>query len=97
MPNNCSITILIFAVVTILVFVLVRNPSSGYVLLHPSNLEGDEDNKVCRCMPWHHKAIQGDMWGKDVICPSDTLLAGQRYWCTSDSDACVNIACNYIV
>ncbi len=62
----------------------------------PQNFPDTSSHRVCRCLPYHHKAVQGDEWGKYIRCPSNTVFAGQEYWCTSDSPDCVGAACNYL-
>lgn len=82
--------ILAIAAITLLV-ILVRQRS----YFTPGDV--DDETRVCRCVPWHDKMARGETWGKPIVCPGATLLAGVKYWCTSDSERCMELACNNFV
>lgn len=106
MVSNCTVTILLLGLLVVLVaWLMWQNNSaaasaSRYTLLDqesPVELEAI-GNRVCRCIPYSRVAMRsvGD-WGKEVLCPVGTLLTGERWWCTSDSPECVDVACNSFV
>lgn len=98
MGGNCPLTMLVIAAVVIIIIITInKKNSSGYVLLENSvDLDQESKYKQCRCLPWHNKAVQGHQWGKKVTCPSNSLMAGTKWWCTSDGEECRHIACDYI-